>query len=63
MPIFCGAEQRYININKEKEKVMTITNNVSNYNDVSLANKSSLGIFPSALFLCLFGQGVQKITN
>ena len=29
---------------------MTITKNVSNYNDVSLANKSSLGILPEALF-------------
>ena len=34
---------------------MTITKNVSNYNDISLANKSGLGIFPVALFLCLFG--------
>ena len=34
---------------------MTITKNVSNYNDVSLANKSGFGIFPVALFLCLFG--------
>ena len=30
---------------------------------IYFANKSGLGIFPSALFLCLFGQGVQKITN
>ena len=29
---------------------MTITNNVSNYNDVSLANQSSLGSLPEALF-------------
>ena len=43
---------------------MTITKNVSNYNDVSLANKSSLGFYSvAALFLCFFGQGVQKITN
>ena len=33
---------------------MTITKNVSNYNDVSLVNQSGLGFFPEALFLCLF---------
>ena len=34
---------------------MTITKNVSNYNDISLATKSGLGFFSVALFLCLFG--------
>ena len=41
---------------------MTITNNVSNYNDVLLVSQSSLGIRSvfslhsvAALFLCLFG--------
>ena len=33
---------------------MTITKNVSNYNDISLATKSGLGFFSVALFLCLF---------
>ena len=38
---------------------MTITKNVSNYNDISLATKSGLGFFPVALFLCLIGQFVM----
>ena len=46
----------------ERGNVMTITNNVSNYNDVLLVSQSSLGIRSvfslhsvAALFLCLFG--------
>ena len=38
-------------------------NNIQFWYIYYFANKSGLGIFPSALFLCLFGQGVQKITN
>ena len=46
----------------ERGNVMTITNNVSNYNDVLLVSQGSLGIRSvfslhsvAALFLCLFG--------
>ena len=116
--MFCGAEQRLININKGKEERHDNYKNVSNYSDILLdiqtqfgtisqqptansqqptancqqptANNqqviftviilyfviyilqiravSEFGVFSHFIlwllfFLCLFGQGVQKITN